>query len=256
MKRNILIATLLIAAVILVVGCAKDEPKVEVEEQEIVSEQAIPTLTQADIDSFIKIFPKVQGVVDKYRAELEQNSGDSPVEESKTTELMAKIESEMLEMGIIQDWFFGIYQKVIFSAMYMNAVRQAESLKPENIQMKIDQLSAMAQSDQIVPEQKAEIQAQIDKLKQTKQQILDSFAQLAELKAKLTDPQVTEPEKAQIQATIQQLEQMLNPAANVPEGISQEELKLVEVNMPRLMTALEQFSGQAQQSMPAPDSTS
>jgi hypothetical protein len=231
--------TILMAIVLLMTGCSKD--KTDAATQTEAGEVDL-TITQTVVDSFIKVFPEVQTVVDKYRGELEQTSTDSPVDEVKTAEVMDKIEKEMAQKGLNQDWFFGIYQKIITAGMFLNAVQQAENLKPANIQMNIDQLNAMIQSGQVPPEQKAEAQNQIAQLSATKIQVQDALNQLEEFKAKLADPATPENEKMQMQAAVQQLESIFNPASQKPEGFTEQELVLLETNMPKIIATLEQYN--------------
>lgn len=231
--------TILLAIVLLITGCAKDKAEAA---SETGSENVDLTITQAVVDSFIKVFPEVQVVVEKYRGELEQNNSDSPVDEVKTAEVMDKIEKEMAKRGLNQDWFFGIYQKIITAGMFFNAVQQAENLKPENIQMNIDQINAMIQSGQVPPDQKAEAQNQIAQLTATKVQVEDALKQLEEFKGKLADPATPETEKMQMQAAVQQLESIFHPAENIPEGYTEQELVLLETNMQKIIATLEQYN--------------
>ncbi len=258
MKIAKLTIMILFALLLVFSGCSKEEEKVETEQTQTGVEQVDVPITQTTIDSFINVFPKVQEVVDEYRAELEKHSTDSPVDEAKTSEIMKQIEENMAENGVNQDWFFGVYQKVIMAGMYMNSLRQAESLKPENIQTKIDQLDGMLQSEELGDEQKTQIHEQIAQLRTTKQQIIDSKAQLEEMKAQLADPSTPDSLKPQLQVNIQQLERVFNPQTSLPEGITQPELDVINQNMERIIATLEKYNPQQPQApqMPPPDASS
>ncbi|HDR91172.1 MAG TPA: hypothetical protein ENN75_02865 [candidate division Zixibacteria bacterium] len=247
--------TILLAIVLLITGCSKDEQK-PAETAQTADGEINVVITNAVIDSFIRVFPEVQEVVEVHRSELEQHSSGSPVDEVKTNEIMEEIEAEMAEQGLNQDWFFAVYQKIITAGMYMNSVRQAESLQPENIQMRIDQMEDLLQSGEVPPEQRAEFQNQLAQLTATKQQVIEAKAQLQELKANIDDPATPEEEKPQMQMMIQQLEQVFNPGAQLPEGITQSELEVLNANMQRIIATLEQYSPQQPPSMPQPTASS
>lgn len=255
MKFATMTMTILLAIVLLITGCSKDEQKPEETAQTADGEINV-VITNAVIDSFIKVFPEVQEVVEVHREELEQHSSGSPVDEVKTNEIMEVIEEEMADQGLDQDWFFAVYQKIITAGMYMNSVRQAESLQPENIQMKIDQMEALLESGEVPPEQRTEFQNQLAQLTATKQQVIDAKAQLEELKVQIADPNTPEEQKPQMQMTIQQLEGVFNPAANMPEGITQQELEILDANMQRIIATLEQYSPQQPPQMPQPTASS
>lgn len=244
MKFAKLAIFVLFAALLIFAGCGKDKEKgnEEVSIEGTEQDTVVVTITQAEIDSFLKVFPEVQGVIEGHRAELEEHGTDSPVDKAETNKIMETIEEEMADVGVDQEWFFAVYQKIIMGGMYLNSVRQAQSLQPENIQMKIEQLQAMLDSQEIDEGQKVEIQQQITQLKSTKQQVVQSKAQLTEMKAQLADPETPDSLKPRLQASIQQLERVFNPGETLPEGLSQQELNVIEQNLPQIIATLEKYS--------------
>ncbi|GEM_PF-3359794 len=236
--------TLIICAIILCiffVGCAKKEEEPPAEET--TEAPVLPTITDKSIDEFIKTYPTIQQSFETRRDELAQIDKDSPVAGSMSNRLMDEIEDELRDKGVDVEYFFGLYQKIAISATYIRARQDVENMDPVLVQSKIEQLEVVLEDSSITDEQKGQINQAITELKAQKEIAKQRQTQIEQLRAALEDPQTPEEEKAQIRMALENVEAMKNQATMLPEGLTEEELAVIQRRLNELVAL---FQGPAQ----------
>lgn len=223
-----------ISLILLFVACGK---KQEAEKPETSTE--LPTLTEEVIDQFIRDYPAFKRLSMEMKQKFGDLSDDSPVTAARSTQAAEELEKRLTELNIDSDRFFGVFQKIIIAAMYINAVEQAKLSDPKEIEARIIQYKNLIENPDLSDEEKAELQTQLDQLENYKAQSEQRRNKIEELKTSLENPELTEEEKTRTQELIDQLELIYNPQVELPEGISEEEVSVVRSKFPELMAIMQ-----------------
>ncbi|MCK5832583.1 hypothetical protein KAH81_02835 [bacterium] len=179
---------------ILLSGCAKKDEQV-INEIETPKEKAtieIPTLTNSEIDTFLKIYPIVFEKMTSKKDALEKYRDDNPVLSAQGAKAVEELESELAAIGIDLNTFNAVYQKVLFSTYYLMQKKRSEGISSEQIDAKIAEIKVRVDDPETPAELKPQLVQAISELEAAKSFNSEIPAGLSEEEIKLVESRFTE----------------------------------------------------------------